>query len=194
MLFFSTPLPAFVISSLCRWPFYRWCGFNLHFPNDSGGASLVAQMVKCQPTMRETWVWSLGQEDPLEKEMATHSSRKIQSHGLRSLVGYSPWGRKESDTTEQLHFHFNDSGGWTSFHVPVGHSPISFGKISMWVLCPFLHWKTCFCFTVVATELYEFLTHFDELIPYQIDTLQILFPVLFCVFSFCCFFLLCRSF
>ena len=27
-------------------------------------------------------------------------------HGLRSLVGYSPWGRKESDTTEQLHFHF----------------------------------------------------------------------------------------
>ena len=28
-------------------------------------------------------------------------------HGLRSLVGYSPWGRKESDTTEQLHFHFH---------------------------------------------------------------------------------------
>ena len=36
--------------------------------------SLVAQTVKCLPTMRETWVWSLGQEDPLEKEMATHSS------------------------------------------------------------------------------------------------------------------------
>ena len=32
------------------------------------------QMVKCLPTMRETWVRSLGQEDPLEKEMATHSS------------------------------------------------------------------------------------------------------------------------
>ena len=29
-----------------------------------------------------------------------------KSHGQRSLVGYSPWGRKESDTTEQLHFHF----------------------------------------------------------------------------------------
>ena len=28
-------------------------------------------------------------------------------HGWRSLVGYSPWGRKESDTTEQLHFHFS---------------------------------------------------------------------------------------
>ena len=37
-------------------------------------ASLVAQTVKLLPTMRETWVRSLGQEDPLEKEMATHSS------------------------------------------------------------------------------------------------------------------------
>ena len=36
--------------------------------------SLVAQMVKRLPTMRETWVGSLGWEDPLEKEMATHSS------------------------------------------------------------------------------------------------------------------------
>ena len=35
--------------------------------------SLVAQMVKCLPAMRETWVWSLDQEDPLEKGMATHS-------------------------------------------------------------------------------------------------------------------------
>ena len=37
-------------------------------------ASLVAQRVKCLPAMQETWVLSLGQEDPLEKEMATHSS------------------------------------------------------------------------------------------------------------------------
>ena len=36
--------------------------------------SLVAQMVKCLPTMRDTWIRSLGWEDPLEKEMATHSS------------------------------------------------------------------------------------------------------------------------
>ena len=36
--------------------------------------SLVAQMVKCLPTMQKTWVQSLGWEDPLEKEMATHSS------------------------------------------------------------------------------------------------------------------------
>ena len=37
-------------------------------------ASLVAQRVKWLPAIQETWVWSLGQEDPLEKEMATHSS------------------------------------------------------------------------------------------------------------------------
>ena len=37
-------------------------------------ASLVAQLVKNLPAMRETWVWSLGWEDPLEKEMVTHSS------------------------------------------------------------------------------------------------------------------------
>ena len=62
---------------------------------------LVAQMVKNLPAMQETWVLSLGQEDPLEKEMATHF-RIIagKSHGWRSLVGYSPWGCKESDMTE----------------------------------------------------------------------------------------------
>ena len=38
------------------------------------GTSLVAQTLKCLPAMRDTWVQSLGQEDPLEKEMATHSS------------------------------------------------------------------------------------------------------------------------
>ena len=56
--------------------------------------------------MRETWVWSLGREDTLEKELATHSSiPDWKSHGRRSLVGPSPWGHKESDMTERLHFH-----------------------------------------------------------------------------------------
>ena len=41
---------------------------------DQGLASLVAQRLKRLPAMQETWVQSLGQEDPLEKEMATHSS------------------------------------------------------------------------------------------------------------------------
>ena len=65
----------------------------------------MAQMVKCLSTVRETRVQSLGWEDPLEKEMAIHSSiLPGKSHGQRSLEGYSPWGRKESDTTERLHF------------------------------------------------------------------------------------------
>ena len=65
------------------------------------GHSLVAHTVKHLPVMRETRVRFLGREDPLEKEMAIHSSTLAwKSHGQRSLIGYSPWGRKESDTTE----------------------------------------------------------------------------------------------
>ena len=66
-------------------------------------ASLVAQMVKNLPAMQETWVQSLGQEDPLEKGMATHSN---------ILAWRIPWteepgrlqsiGLQESDMTEQL--------------------------------------------------------------------------------------------
>ena len=53
-------------------------------------ASLVAQTVQRLPAMQETWVRSLGQEDPLEKEMATHSSILAwEIHGQRSLVGYN---------------------------------------------------------------------------------------------------------
>ena len=60
-------------------------------------------MVKYLPTMQETSVRSLGWEDPLEKRIATHSSILAwRIHGQRSLVGYSPWGCKQSDTTERL--------------------------------------------------------------------------------------------
>ena len=52
--------------------------------------------------MWETWVRSLGGEDPLEKEMATHSSTLAwKIPWTEELVGYSPWDGKESDTTEQ---------------------------------------------------------------------------------------------
>ena len=54
-------------------------GFNfwkrvLRKKDEGCGASLVAQMVKNPPAMQETWVWSLGGEDPLEKQVAIHSS------------------------------------------------------------------------------------------------------------------------
>ena len=49
---------------------------------------------------QETRVQSLNQEDPLEEEVATHSSVPAwKSHEQRSLVGYSPYGHKESDMT-----------------------------------------------------------------------------------------------
>ena len=63
----------------------------------------MIQTVKNVPAMQETWVQSLGREYPLEKGMVTHSSNLPEEvHGQRSLVGYSPWGCKESDMTEQL--------------------------------------------------------------------------------------------
>ena len=46
---------------------------------------------------KETWVRSLGWEDPLGKAMATHSCILAwRSHGQRSLAGYSSWGHKEA--------------------------------------------------------------------------------------------------
>ena len=64
---------------------------------------MVAQPVKRLPAMWETRDRSLGWEDLLEKEMVTHSSTLPgESLGPRSLVGYSPQDRKESDTTERV--------------------------------------------------------------------------------------------
>ena len=60
-------------------------------------------MVKKPPTEQETGVQSLGQEYPLKKRMPTHSTILAwKFHGQRSLVGYSTWGDKESNTTERL--------------------------------------------------------------------------------------------
>ena len=58
-------------------------------------ASLVAQLVKNLPAVWETWVWSLGWEDPLEKGKATYSSILAWR-----IPWSSPWGRKELDKTE----------------------------------------------------------------------------------------------
>ena len=63
-------------------------------------ASLVAQMIKNLPAMQETWVQSLGREDPLEKGMATYASILAWRIPQRSLAGYSLWDRQELDTTE----------------------------------------------------------------------------------------------
>ena len=74
--------------------------FVIDFPGGSDG--------KVSVTMRETWIRSLGWEDSLEKEIATHSSTlALKIPWTEELgAGYCPWGRKESGTTERLHFHF----------------------------------------------------------------------------------------
>ena len=63
-------------------------------------------MAKCLPTMQGTRVQSLGWEDLLEKEMATHSSILACKIPWMEEPGRleSTWGHKESDTTERLHF------------------------------------------------------------------------------------------
>ena len=74
------------------------------------GSSLVAQRLKCLPAMRETWVGSLGQEDPL-KEMATHSS---------ILAWRIPWTEEPGGL---------QSTGWC----------MGFFSCSVWALLPFGH-------------------------------------------------------
>ena len=99
-----------ILHSSRLWELHSQCAFcqdisppDIHFlPLETCGieyvfmsmwASLAAQLVKNLPAMRETWVQGLGWEDPLEKGKATHCS---------ILAWRSPWGCKESDTTERL--------------------------------------------------------------------------------------------
>ena len=66
----------------------------------------MAQRVKRLPAMWETRVRSLGWDDPWRRKwQPTPVFLPGESHGWRSLVGYSPQGRKESDMTERLHLH-----------------------------------------------------------------------------------------
>ena len=64
------------------------------------GPGMMAEKVKSLLSVQETWVQSLSWEDPLEKEIATHSSIFVwKMRGQGGLVGYSPRGHKESDMT-----------------------------------------------------------------------------------------------
>ena len=92
-------------------PSIKWVGllhsgdvFNLQIKetlscDDSDG--------KESPVMQETWVQSLGWEDHWRREwQPTAVCLPGNSHRQRGLVCYTPWGHKELDTTERLHFHF----------------------------------------------------------------------------------------
>ena len=76
----------------------RSTGEGIGYPLQYSWASLVAQLVKNQLAVQETWARSLGWKDPLEKGQATHSSI------LAWRIPYSPWGRKSWTQLSGFHF------------------------------------------------------------------------------------------
>ena len=83
------------------------------------GASLIAQSVKNPPAMQQTQVQSLGWEDPLEKEMASHSSILAwRIPWIEEPGGLQSTGLQEWDTTERLNHHRHQ--GWQQTPSPGG--------------------------------------------------------------------------
>ena len=122
------------LRGLCTWTkdilvTCDWTRICLHKSLSSESTSLVAQTVKCLPTMQETWVQSLGWEDPLEKEMATDSS---------TLAWKIPWmeepGRLQSmgsqSRTRLSDFTLSSQIFWISLkNIAVGLSYLIFSLI-----------------------------------------------------------------
>ena len=106
-------------------------GYSLQY----SWASLVAHLVKNLPAIQETWVQSLGQEDPLENEMPAHSNiLPWRIPWMRSQVGYSPWGHKELDITKRLTLILKKKKNptWPQFsHVENGYNIASIYFISL---------------------------------------------------------------
>ena len=107
-----------ISSALLVWMRYYWERQILQYPskpisklsaligtsNVCSGASLMAQRLKHLPPMQETRFQSLGGKMPWKRKwQSTPVFLPGESPGRRSLVGYSPQGRTESDTTEWLH-------------------------------------------------------------------------------------------
>ena len=68
-----------------------------------------------------------------------------KSHGWRSLVDYSPWGHRESDTTERLHFHFNNTSVratlWAVDKLPIIYNELSVCRSASWSSCSTDCWE-----------------------------------------------------
>ena len=93
-------LIIFFYSLLQFLSFWILCIFCIFFHLWLPWVSLVVQSVKNMPAVQETWVWFLGQEDPLEKEMATHSSVLAWKILWTEELGWlQPMGSQESDMT-----------------------------------------------------------------------------------------------
>jgi len=90
-------------------------------------ASLVAQSVKNLPAVQETQVQSLGWEDPLEKEMATHSSILA----WKILWTEEPGGLQSMGSQRVGHGWVRNKQWWASCHVLMGHLYVFFGELSV---------------------------------------------------------------
>ena len=89
-------------------------------------------VVKNPPAKQETWVQSLGWEDPLEKEMATHSSSlSWKCHGQRSPAGSNPWSDTELVIIECTHMERDRRALWAEW---------SSGK-KQWTKCRWCVWR-----------------------------------------------------
>ena len=102
----------------------------------------MAKKVKNLPAMQETQVQSLSGEDPLKKEMAIQPPPAFlprKSHGQKSLVGYSPWGCKESDTTERLSLYLQtDKNGYDLLMAFLWDTSVSLLFYFLYISSPFL--------------------------------------------------------
>ena len=101
----------------------RATGEGIGYPLQYSWASLRVQLVKNLPTMQETWVRSLGWEDPLEKGKATHSS---------ILAWRTPWLYRVGHDWVTFSFHFQDEwkgGNWSIGSIS-GYIPRRFGDMS----------------------------------------------------------------
>ena len=132
-LLLSTWLPFLPLKCLKTWDIFIY----------SVMASLVAQRLKCLPRMRETWVRSLGWEDPLEKEMASHSS---------TLAWRIPWreepGRLQSMGSQRV------GHDWvTSLLLSLSSSSTSFGLRQMLIWTEAQLWKWKWSLSVMSNSL-----------------------------------------
>ena len=80
---------------------------SLHNPHFTPSQEVLSSALRCLQCGRPRFDPWVGKISWRRKQQPTPILLPGESHGWRSLVGYSPWGRKESDTTEQLHFHFH---------------------------------------------------------------------------------------
>ena len=169
-------MKCFVIRSLCL---TLWNPMDCSTPNfpvlnyllayAQTRASQVVQRLKHLPSMQESWVRSLDWEDSLEKEIATHSSILAwKSHEQRSLVGYTPRGSKESDTTERLHFLAHTHVHWVSAAIQPSHplsTPFSFSSQSFPESALLIRWPKywSFSFSISPSNEYSGLISFRKL-------------------------------